>query len=46
MTEEITLERLLEMGEEMRKKVVESASPEERLAGLDAETRVAGLKPE
>ena len=45
MTEEITLERLLEMGEEMRKKVVESAPPAERLAGLDAETRLAGLKP-
>ncbi|MCB0065317.1 MAG: hypothetical protein KDE19_24500, partial [Caldilineaceae bacterium] len=46
MAEDITLARLLEMGEEMRRKVVESAPLEERLAGLAPEERVAGLAPE
>ncbi len=46
MSKEITVESLLEMGEEMRKQAVASASPEERLAGLGPEERLAGLGPE
>lgn len=46
MSAEVTLESLLEMGEEMRKQVVASASPAERLAGLALEERLAGLGPE
>lgn len=37
MGAELTLETLLEMGEEVRKHVVASASLEERLAGLAPE---------
>ncbi len=46
MNKEITVESLLEMGEEMRKQAVASASLEERLAGLGPEERLAGLGPE
>lgn len=43
---DVTLESLLAMGEEMRKQVIASAAPEERLAGLGPEERLAGLGPE
>lgn len=46
MGAELTLETLLEMGEEVRKHVVASASLEERLAGLAPEERLVGLAPE
>ena len=46
MRKEWTVEEVLEVGEEMRKQVIASAAPEERLAGLAPEERLAGLAPE
>jgi hypothetical protein len=46
MRRELTVEDVLEIGEEMRKQVIASAAPEERLVGLAPEERLAGLAPE
>ena len=45
MTEILTPEKIMEIGEEIRQRVLETASPEEKLAGLDPEERLAGLEP-
>ena len=46
MRREITVEDVLEIGEKMRRQVIASAAPEERLVGLALEERLAGLAPE
>jgi len=46
MRREITVEEVLEIGEEMRRQVIASAAPEERLVGLAPEERLVGLAPE
>lgn len=49
MHKEWTVEEVLALGEEMRKQVIASAAPEERLLGLDPEARrqvVASAAPE
>ena len=42
----ITVEQVMELGETARKKIITSASPEERLAGIAPEERLAGMAPE
>ncbi|MEZ4735101.1 MAG: hypothetical protein R3E79_49020 [Caldilineaceae bacterium] len=46
MRKEWTVEDVIEIGEEMRKQVIASAAPEERLQGLAPEERLQGLAPE
>ena len=46
MTEILTPEKIMEIGEEIRQRVLETATPEEKLAGLDPEERLAGLEPQ
>ena len=43
---EMTVEDVMEIGAELRRQAIVSASPEERLAGLAPEERLAGLAPE
>lgn len=45
MRKELTVEDVMEIGEEVRKQVIASAAPEERLLGLAPEERLAGLAP-
>ena len=42
----VTLEDVLDLGEEIRKHVIAHATPEERLHGLELEERLRGLEPE
>ena len=46
MKRELTVDDVMEMGNNIRKRVIASASPEDRLAGLAPEERLAGLAPE
>jgi hypothetical protein len=46
MRRDLTVEDVLEIGEEMRKQVIASAAPEERLVGLAPAERLDGLAPE
>ena len=46
MAEMLTPDRIMEIGEKIRQRVLDAATPEERLAGLDPEERLAGLDPE
>ena len=46
MKRAMTVEDVMEIGAELRKQAIASASPEERLAGLAPEERLAGLAPE
>lgn len=46
MPKNLNLEDVLELGEEMRQQVIASATPEERLRGLEPEERLHGLEPE
>ena len=42
----MTVEDVMEIGAELRRQAIVSASPEDRLAGLAPEERLAGLTPE
>ena len=44
--QELTVEDIMEIGAELRRQAIASATPEERLAGLAPEERLAGLEPE
>ena len=46
MKREMTVEDVMEIGAELRRQAIASASPQERLAGLAPEDRLAGLAPE
>ena len=46
MAELLTPDKILEIGEEIRQRVLETATPEEKLAGLDPQERLAGLEPQ
>lgn len=46
MNKELTVDDVIEIGDKIRKRVIASASPEDRLAGLAPEDRLAGLTPE
>jgi hypothetical protein len=46
MQQEITVDDVMEIGAELRRLAIASASPKERLAGLAPEDRLAGLAPE
>ena len=46
MKRELTVEDVMMLGAEIRKRAISSASAEERLAGLAPEERLAGLAPE
>ena len=46
MAEILTPDMIMEIGEKIRQRAIETASSEERLAGLDPEERLAGLDPE
>lgn len=43
MAEMLTPDRIMEIGEKIRQRVLDAATPEERLAGLDLEERLRGL---
>ena len=43
MAEMLTPDKIMEIGEKMRQRVLETATPEERVAGLDPQERLAGL---
>ncbi len=43
MAEILTPDKIMEIGQKMRQSILESATPEERLAGLDPRDRLAGL---
>ena len=43
MNKELTVDDVIEIGDKIRKSVIASASPEDRLAGLALEDRLAGL---
>ena len=43
MAEMLTPEKVMEIGEKVRQRILEMASPEERLAGLDPNERLAGM---
>ena len=45
MAEMLTPDKIMEIGEKIRQRVLETATPEERVAGLDPQERVAGLDP-
>ena len=44
--QELTVEDVIEIGAELRRRAIASATPAERLAGLAPEERLAGLAPE
>ena len=46
MNQELTVEDVMEIGAELRRQAIASATPAERLAGLAPEDRLAGLAPE
>ena len=46
MKREMTVEDVMEIGAELRRQAIASATPAERLAGLAPEDRLAGLAPE
>jgi len=46
MAELMTPDKIMEIGEEIRQRVLETATPEERLAGLAPQERLAGLEPQ
>ncbi len=46
MAEALTPEKVMEIGERVRQRILEMATPEERLMGLEPEERLAGLEPE
>ncbi len=43
MAEILTPDKIMEIGEKIRQRVLETATPEEKLAGLDPQDRLAGL---
>ena len=46
MAEILTPDMIMEIGEKVRKRVLETATPEEKLAGLEPQERLAGLDPQ
>ena len=46
MAEMLTPDKIMEIGEKIRQRVLETATPEERVAGLDPRERLAGLDPQ
>ncbi len=42
----LTPEKIMEIGEEIRQRVLETGTPEEKLARLDPQERLAGLEPQ
>ncbi|MBK8047478.1 MAG: hypothetical protein IPK16_10350 [Anaerolineales bacterium] len=46
MTQELTVDDVMAIGDKLRKQAIASASVKERLAGLAPEERLAGLAPE
>ena len=46
MNRAMTVEDVMKMGDDLRKQAIASASPEERLAGMDIEEFLANLAPE
>ena len=46
LQQEMTVDDVMEIGAELRRLAIASASPKERLAGLAPEERLAGLTPE
>ena len=46
MKQEFTADDVIQIGAELRRQAIASATPEERLAGLAPEDRLAGLAPE
>ena len=46
MAEMLTPDKIMEIGEKIRQRVLETATPEEKLAGLDPQDILAGLDPQ
>ncbi|MYC94912.1 MAG: hypothetical protein F4X14_08065 [Caldilineaceae bacterium SB0661_bin_32] len=46
MAEMLTPDKIMEIGEKIRQRVLETATPEEKLAGLDPQERLEGLEPQ
>ena len=46
MAEMLTPDKIMEIGEKIRQRVLETATPEEKLAGLDPQEILAGLDPQ
>ena len=46
MSTQVTPQDILELGEAYRKRIIETATPQERLAGLEPQERLAGLEPQ
>ncbi len=46
MAELLTPDKIMEIGEEIRQRILETATLEEKLAGLDPQERLAGLDPQ
>ncbi len=46
MLTEITTKEIFDLGEAYRRRIIETATPEERLAGLEPQERLAGLEPQ
>ena len=46
MTEILTADKIMEIGEKIRQRVLETATPEEKLAGLDPKDILAGFEPQ
>ena len=46
MAEILTADKIMEIGEKIRQRVLETATPEEKLAGLDPKDILAGFEPQ
>ena len=46
MAEILTPDKIMEIGEKIRQRVLETATPEEKLAGLDPKDILAGFEPQ